>query len=347
MAGIFGFFDYTKEGPGVDPDAPKKGAVATFFSVLGRKFWKLISINLLYIITNIPALIVAFFVSTIVTQVLLPGLTLENLNDLWDPSILGEGVDADQLSATVILVLNFLVAALSVGLGFIVVGPSQAGVTFILRNYSREEHAFVWSDFIDHAKKNWKQSTVVCLISTVLFLAIPVAINFYAQAVGNALFRTLLTTLLIIIFVTFSVMLMYVYQMMVTFNLSVKQMLKNAWLFFILRLPFNLGILLLQLLIIAVIPGALMLFLGSIGIIVNIFYFGLFAFAINLLLVNFFINRQLYRFMIKPLTGEEDEEEEEYEYDYDYDVETDDEEVEDEEEDLGESYADGETSPAY
>ncbi len=344
MAGIFGFFDYTKEGPGIDPDAPQKGAVATFFGILGRKFWKLISVNLLYIVANIPAFIVAFFVGGIVMQALLPGLSLESLNKLWDPSMLSEGQDADQLSATVILVINFLISAASVGLGFVVVGPSHAGMTFIMRNYAREEHAFVWSDFFTHAKKNWKQSTVVCIISTILFLAVPVAINFYSQAVNNSIFRVMLTTVLTILFITFSVMLMYVYQMMITFNLTVKQIAKNAWLFFVLRLPFNIGILLAELLIVLVIPFVLMLTLGTLGVIVVLFYYVLFAFSINLLLVNFFINRQLHRFMIKPLLGEDEEEEAEYDYDYDYSDEDDEVAEEDEEE---ASVPDGKTSPAY
>lgn len=342
MAGIFGFFDYTKEGPGIDPDEPPRGAIASFFGVLSRKFWKLITINLLYIAANIPAFIIAFFIGGIVMQAILPGLNLENLNSLWDPAMLGEGQSAEQLSATVLLVINALVAATAVGLGFVVVGPSHAGISFIMRNYAREEHAFVWSDFIVHAKKNWKQSALVSIISSILFVAVPVAINFYAQAISNAIFRIMLTTLLVILFITFAVMLMYIYQMMITFNLTVKQMAKNAWLFFVLRLPFNIGILLAELLIILVIPFAFLLTLGTLGVIITLFYYLFFAFSINLLLVNFFINRQLQRFMIKPLLGGE-EEEEEYEYDYSYE----DEEALETDEEEDDEILDGERSPAY
>lgn len=351
MAGIFGFFDYTKEGPGIDPDAPPKGAIATFFGILGRKFWKLISINLLYVITNIPAILVAFFLSNIVLNAIFPGLTIDLLNEMWDPGVLEDGQTAEQLSASVLLMLNLVLTAASVGLGFIVTGPSHAGATYIMRNYAREEHAFVWSDFFEHARKNFKQSAIVSIITTLLFVAVPVAIRFYSQTIQNVIFRTLLNTTLVILFVMMTVMIMYIYQMLITFDLKIKQIVKNAWLFFVLRLPFNILIILASLLIVFVIPLALLLFLGGIGIIISVLYYLFFAFAINLLLVNFFINRQLMRFMIKPMLEEEDETEEDYEADADYEYE-DEEALAEDDEEASESLEDdglpeGKRSPAY
>jgi hypothetical protein len=48
MAGFFGLFDYNKEGPGVYLNEPPKGPFKTFFTVLGRKFWKIITVNIMY-----------------------------------------------------------------------------------------------------------------------------------------------------------------------------------------------------------------------------------------------------------------------------------------------------------
>ncbi len=343
MAGIFGFFDYTKEGPGIDPDAPPRGPFATFFGVLGRKFWKIITVNLLYVLTNIPALVVSFFVASVVFGVLFPGITLESLNKLWDPAMLGEGQTLEQLSATVMLILTGVLAATSIGLGFVVTGPSHAGVTYIMRNYAREDHAFVWSDFFEQARKNWKQSTVVSIVTTLLFMAVPVAIRFYSQTIQNGILSTLMTTLLALLFVTMSVMIMYIYQMLITFDLKLNQIVKNAWLFFILRLPFNIGILLLQVLIVLIIPLVLLMVLGSLGLIIMIFYYLFLAFGINLLMVNFFINRQLKRFMIDPLLAEQEDEEEDY--DYEYDEETEVEESEEDEQEEEEASDNGKSLP--
>lgn len=54
MAGFFGLFDYTKEGPGVSKNGPKKRPFVVFFEIYGRKFWNLISAGLLYLLVNLP-----------------------------------------------------------------------------------------------------------------------------------------------------------------------------------------------------------------------------------------------------------------------------------------------------
>ena len=52
--GLFGFFDFTKEGPGISKDAPKKKAFFVFFETFFRNFFKFFSINLAYVILSLP-----------------------------------------------------------------------------------------------------------------------------------------------------------------------------------------------------------------------------------------------------------------------------------------------------
>lgn len=54
MAGLFGLFDYTKEGPGIRKDAPKKKAFFVFFETYFRNFFKFFSINLVYLLLSAP-----------------------------------------------------------------------------------------------------------------------------------------------------------------------------------------------------------------------------------------------------------------------------------------------------
>lgn len=49
MAGIFGFFDYSKPGKGVNKDEPPKPRFLLFWELYFRKFWKLIQLNLLFV----------------------------------------------------------------------------------------------------------------------------------------------------------------------------------------------------------------------------------------------------------------------------------------------------------
>ena len=54
MAGFFGLFDPTKEGPGIRKDAPKKKAFFVFFETFFRNFFKFFSINLVYVLLSLP-----------------------------------------------------------------------------------------------------------------------------------------------------------------------------------------------------------------------------------------------------------------------------------------------------
>jgi hypothetical protein len=64
MAGFFGLFDYNKPGPGVPnpEDVPPKSPFVVFFEILQRKFWSLVKVNLMFLLFNLPALILGMLV---------------------------------------------------------------------------------------------------------------------------------------------------------------------------------------------------------------------------------------------------------------------------------------------
>lgn len=309
MAGFFGLFDYTKEGKGVYPDDPPKGPISTFFSVLGRKFWKICTINILYVVFSLPALILAFFSASFVVQTFLPGMTVESLVKLFEESglILQEGVTMQDFANVQMLQIFFITAMFLVGLSLVIVGPVHAGVTYVLRNYSREEHAFVWLDFKENALKNLKQSLISGLISVLLTFIFVVNFSFYSSSsfISNDILRVFLKTLVVILFILWCMVQMYLYPMMVTFQLTLKQLLKNCMLFSILRLPLNILMLFFSTLILFVIPGVL-LFMGyGITVMLAGVWYVVLAFGLNLLMTNFFVYRALDKYMIKRIRDAE------------------------------------------
>lgn len=68
MAGFFGFMDFTKEGPGIKKDGPKKKAFFVFFETYFRNFWRFITINLVYTLLSLP-IITGGITSTGITHV--------------------------------------------------------------------------------------------------------------------------------------------------------------------------------------------------------------------------------------------------------------------------------------
>ncbi len=314
MAGFFGFFDYTNEGKGVYPAEPPKGPFAAFFSILGRKFWKICTINLMYVVLSLPALVVAFFGAMYVTSVLLPNLTMDTLVKIFQESgiTLQEGISFEEFAASQMMLLYVILGMLLTGLSLIIVGPVHAGVTYLLRNYSREEHAFVWMDFKEHAGKNLKQSLVSSLLSMLVTVIFTVNFAFYSTTtvLGSGILQTFLKTIVVILFILWCIIQMYLYPMMVTFQLSLKQLYKNCLLFSILRLPLNVLILLVSFIVLAVIPGILFFIGYSITMMIALLWYVFFAFGFNLLLTNFFVYRALDKYMIQRIKAAEEMNEE-------------------------------------
>ena len=221
MAGFFGFFDYTKEGKGVRKDEPEKKRFPLFFELLFRKFWKLVQLNLLYLVTLIPVLIIYFFLSGIVSENLLAHI--------------GQTVLESADMAAFYFELTLIIMALTVV--FWGGGPVTAGFTYVLRNYARQEHAWVFGDFWEHTKSNFKQSIVVFVVDIAAFFLIYTSIFFYFSQGGM---YTILAYLVCVFAFVYAAAHFYLYPMMVTFQLPLRSLYKNSFLFAVGRLPQNL-----------------------------------------------------------------------------------------------------------
>lgn len=53
MAGFFGLFNYSKEGPGVAKNGPRKRPYVVFLEIFGRKIWKVTLAGLMWAVTNL------------------------------------------------------------------------------------------------------------------------------------------------------------------------------------------------------------------------------------------------------------------------------------------------------
>lgn len=202
MAGFFGIGDYTKPGRGVSKDEPQKHSFFAFFEIYVRKFWKLIEINMLFFVFCIP-----FFIPFILTNLL---------------------VSTSMGIIYYISVIPFAGIAINI-----------SGLTYILRNFAREEHAFLWGDFIDTIKKNWKQSLIIGLIDLVVYSIMTFSINFYYYQISQNNAFVLLFVICIMFTVIFTFMQFYLFIMLITFDLSIRQLLKNALIFAFLGIGRN------------------------------------------------------------------------------------------------------------
>lgn len=267
--------NYNKPGPGVDKDAPPKPSIFVFFEVLQRKFWNLIKVNLMFVLFNIPALLIAFIIASVYMQKIELGGETENF------------------------VIRFVLAAFMTLLPLITMGPVQAGFTYILRNYSREEHAFIWSDFKEHFVKNFKQGMAITGIDIVVIYILGIALNFYTSY--SNLVSVAATSFVVLAIVIYSMMHLYIYPMLVTVKLSVKNIYKNALIFSIIKLFPNLIIFVLNLII---------AFAAFYNIIIGIVLYVFLLPSVVGLMNNFHVNPIIKRYVVAPSESEEQEDDE-------------------------------------
>jgi uncharacterized membrane protein YesL len=229
------FNNYYKEGKGVSKEQ-KTPRLILFFQIFFRKFWKLISINMLYVLFCIP---------------------------------------------------------------IVTIGPATAGFTKIMRNFAREEHAFLWGDFIETFKKNFKQAFLFSVIDLLVYGFL--ILDFFAlQAVTNRLMMIFSMAAILLTLTVWTFMHYYIYSMMITFDLTLRQLLKNSFIFcwagFIRNLCLTVILVTVTVLAVQYLNVLFLLFL------VATLYFSFCG-----LLINFMVNPLIKKHMIDgfdPQTGE-------------------------------------------
>lgn len=222
MSNLFGM-DFEKEGKGVPEDGTKESGFVRFFKIVQRKFWGMIRLNLMQVVGSLPA----FALSAGFISYMYVGMMKDN-------------VEYD-------LALRIFLAFMLVSMQLVTIGPVQAGFIYTMRNYAREENVFVWSDFIKGIKENWKRATAVCLIDLAVMLAVSYVYMFYnLRADETGMMGEACKVILIIFAAIYAMMHIYIYPMMVTLDLTVKQLYGNSLRFVFGKLLPNLGILLLM-----------------------------------------------------------------------------------------------------
>src|SRR5659263_44652 len=247
-----GFFPrYDREGPGVYADDPKHGPFIRFFQTYSNKFFKIVSTNLLFVIFNIPAILIAYagvvYFLPQINPMFEPASFQKYLTDIGitatDSATSGEGAALQLYFLVVVFLVMFVV-----GMQLVSVGPVQTGLSYVYRNFARETSTFVWSDFMMSLKKNWKQSLIVTGITLVLTCLILVNIVFYANVYSGP-YAQIFSTIFFMIFVFFMCIQIFMYPIIASLDLKLKYVYRNAVLFFLGRLLPTLGIFLIDVII--------------------------------------------------------------------------------------------------
>lgn len=197
------FYDYNTSGKGVAKNGPKKKPFFKFWEQFASKFWKLFTVNLIYFLFSGFLFVYAAF--------LLAGQTLNNY---------------------------FLLLALPV---FVLFGPSTAAVMQVMRKFTLEKPIFLFDEFKNAFKNNFRQALPVGIFDILFFVLFFYGINFYANvadsdpSAGNLAMLVVTTAIAVYVFMAH----FYIYLEIVSLTLPLGKIIKNSLLLTIMGIKVN------------------------------------------------------------------------------------------------------------
>ena len=188
-----------------------------FREVLKVRRGSMVGLNFLYLLCWIPAVLWSFL-NLVQLSAIAEGLSEATLGDLL---------------YSYLLVLFPLIA---------VTGPFTVGVSRVMRNWARDEHAYAFGDFLAGLKENWRQGLLYSLICGVVPLLVYICVSFYAGmlAASPLFYLPLAVTLVVALLWSLSAQLMP--ALIVSYRLPFTGVVRNAVLMTLAALPKAIGV---------------------------------------------------------------------------------------------------------
>ena len=185
--------------------------------------------------------------------------------------------------------VQFVFQIMLIPLPFAFVGPAMCGLTRATRDFGREEHVFVWSDFFATFKRCFWKGIAVSIFQYIFYVAAVFAMMVYW---GSWLFFSvaLIATLY------FSLMQKYIYLMTVSLNLSIFKMYKNA--FFLILVSFKKSFMALLFIIISGVMLILYILTSQI-VTVGLLFMFLVLFLLHFSMQRVFINYYCFKVILE------------------------------------------------
>ena len=245
---LYSLLNPDREGKGVekeDPNLPRN--FSYYFKLLGRRFSTIFTLNLLTVFGNFPIIFLflafaGFFSNTGTSpqSVLFPGLYGAMQSGDPNPVIAALfGIHGIQGSVRIFSLTDYILIGCGIlGLLF-TFGLVNCGVSYLFRNIVKGEPLFIWQDFRATVKRNLRQGLLLGIFDLFfLFLIVFDVIYFYFNL--NGYFTSVLFWAAIFIGIFYLFMRMYMYLLLVTFDLSIFKILKNSLIFSLLGIKRNL-----------------------------------------------------------------------------------------------------------
>ena len=208
-------------------DERAKGPFAHFFISGWNHLVRLMGVNVLFLLFNIPSLAIAFGFSI----VFMPGIVSAfNLNKFISITAdAGTEVVSYQLLS---LLMVFFVISVTASL-LICIGPFQTGFAQVYKDIRNGTSVSLFGSFKVGLKENWKKALVSMFIGIFLSAVFILAVSFYLNMKTDL--GIVIGTVFCVLYVAFILVQNFAYNLMVTTDLKLGQIYKNSLLFLLIR----------------------------------------------------------------------------------------------------------------
>lgn len=217
---VFKPYNYNNKKNDVLRGAPQKNGFFHFWELYFRKIGKYVTINIIYFIATLPILFY-YYVSA---SGYLSGL----LGEAYEDMFVGLG-----FFTTLFSYIPYKLYTPLLLVSVVIYGPLKMGVTYVYRNFAREEHAWM-SDILSKARENFGQGLffgVLDFLVVMLLLNNIVGLTGVEEVTGIYAFLRYASYVMLVIYLF---MRHYFYMMAVTVKLSVFAIIKNSMLFIVM-----------------------------------------------------------------------------------------------------------------
>lgn len=251
MGKIYDFFSGTnnKSGKGITKkqvEFDKKLGFGFFFRLMKMRLGKFSSLNLIFALCNIFVFVALFgltgtfddYTSTAANPLYAQiSAVAKNDNSPAVATLFSVycASASRRVISTVSKVLMYSVFALVFSFGL-----STIGLVYNIRNICAGEHIDTWNDYFYAIKRNFKQGIIIGVLDFVLIFLLVYDIMVYNASSGNSFMNLVFFYAIIAIAAIYYIMRFYIYLQLVTCEMKIGKIIKNAFLLTALGIKRNL-----------------------------------------------------------------------------------------------------------
>ncbi|MBE6583180.1 MAG: DUF624 domain-containing protein [Ruminococcaceae bacterium] len=244
---LYNMFNPRGNGKGITKEeAAKPKTIGRFFRYFSTNFNMMFALNIFVFLGNFPILFGLFALtgnlninttapSSSLFAPIYGAITAGEVNNPVSAALMGVHGVQTQVSMMTPLTKVFFALTLLVVFTF---GIVNACIAYVMRNIVKGDSTTLISDIKYCVKRNWKQALLLGIIDIVMIAVIAYDVMFFFLS-GSGIVASFLFGMMLIVAMLYVMMRNYMYILLVTFDLPIRKILKNSFIFALLGFKRN------------------------------------------------------------------------------------------------------------